>query len=229
MKNDIEIWSRKLSWFTSDIIMSRQTHLKPGTAEVEMGFLSLRHSKPRVTGRHCNLIVASIQVPQWWLPSKQTTRLCVHLTVRASNPRGLFYLLTAPLCLCFGKYGRQRVQLCGHIWAILKHCDTKIALKASVYAQSFERRESEKGKVGMNHAYVSKRALNYAISRKVAGSRPDEVNEFFQFTSSFQRTRPWDSSLPELSTRNIKIMFLGSRALPVRRTDNLAVICALTV
>jgi hypothetical protein len=29
---------------------------------------------------------------------------------------------------------------------------------------------------------------HYATSRKVVGSRPDEANEFFQFTQSFQ---PW--------------------------------------
>jgi hypothetical protein len=32
-------------------------------------------------------------------------------------------------------------------------------------------------------------------------------------------------SLTEMSSRNRKIMFLGSRALPVRRADNLTAIC----
>jgi hypothetical protein len=42
------------------------------------------------------------------------------------------------------------------------------------------------------------------------------------------RIRPWGllSLLTEMSTRNIKIiMSLGSKLLPVRRTDNLAAIC----
>jgi hypothetical protein len=51
----------------------------------------------------------------------------------------------------------------------------------------------------------------YATSRKVAGSKPDKVNYFFQITKSF---RPHSAlrfiqSLPEMNTRNRKIMFLG--------------------
>jgi hypothetical protein len=45
---------------------------------------------------------------------------------------------------------------------------------------------------------------NYAKNRKVAGSRLDEVKP-----------------LTEMSARSRKIMFLGSRARPVRRADNL--------
>jgi hypothetical protein len=48
----------------------------------------------------------------------------------------------------------------------------------------------------------------YATSRKVEDSRPDEVAEFFQF-----------------STRNIKIiMFLGSKVGRVRRAEKLTAI-----
>jgi hypothetical protein len=44
-------------------------------------------------------------------------------------------------------------------------------------------------------------------------------------TNHSGHTRPWDLlNLTELSTRSRKIMFLGSRALPVRRADNLTAI-----
>jgi hypothetical protein len=33
---------------------------------------------------------------------------------------------------------------------------------------------------------------HYATSRKVVGSRPDEVMNFFNLLNSFGRTRPWD-------------------------------------
>jgi hypothetical protein len=44
-----------------------------------------------------------------------------------------------------------------------------------------------------------------ATSQKIAGSRPNEVNEFFSIY--------------------LILMFLGSRARPVRRVDNLTAIC----
>jgi hypothetical protein len=56
---------------------------------------------------------------------------------------------------------------------------------------------------------------------------PDEVNEFFPIYLILSAalgpgvTQP----LTEISTRNRKIMFLGSRARPVRRADNLGAIC----
>jgi hypothetical protein len=49
-------------------------------------------------------------------------------------------------------------------------------------------------------------------SRKVVGSSPDEALGF---------TQP----LTEMSTRSRKIVFLGSRAGPVRRADKLIAIC----
>jgi hypothetical protein len=61
-------------------------------------------------------------------------------------------------------------------------------------------------------------------SRKVAGSSPDEVNEFLQFTWSFQLHYgpPVDSA----SNRNeYKKIFLGSIARPARKADNLTAIC----
>jgi hypothetical protein len=54
--------------------------------------------------------------------------------------------------------------------------------------------------------------MYYTSSQKLVGLRPDEMNERFQFTLSFgphyalRFTRP----LTEMSTRNRKIMFLGS-------------------
>jgi hypothetical protein len=70
---------------------------------------------------------------------------------------------------------------------------------------------------------------HYPINRKIAGSRPHEVNEFCQF-NPFGRSRPWGSTQPltEMSTRSRKIMFLGSIARPVRRADNLTAICELS-
>jgi hypothetical protein len=65
---------------------------------------------------------------------------------------------------------------------------------------------------------------NYVASRKVAGSRPDEVNEFSQFTYSFQALE-FSQPLTEMSTRSRKKMFLESRAVPVRKADNLTAIC----
>jgi hypothetical protein len=62
----------------------------------------------------------------------------------------------------------------------------------------------------------------YAISRKVAGSGPDEVNFSIYL---ILLTQP----LTEMSTRNRKIMFLGIKVRPMRRADNLATICEPTV
>jgi hypothetical protein len=49
----------------------------------------------------------------------------------------------------------------------------------------------------------------------------------FQCTNLTSRTRPWwfTQPLTEMSTRNIKIMFLGSRARPVHKADKLIAIC----
>jgi hypothetical protein len=68
----------------------------------------------------------------------------------------------------------------------------------------------------------------YATSQKVTSSSTDEVVEFLQFAYSF---RPHYSpevdaaSITEMSTRNIQIMFLGSTARPVRKTNILTAIC----
>jgi hypothetical protein len=59
-------------------------------------------------------------------------------------------------------------------------------------------------------------------SWNVAGSRPDEVNEFSQFPNSPSHTRPWFTEpLTEMSTTSRKIMFLRSRARTVRKSENL--------
>jgi hypothetical protein len=65
---------------------------------------------------------------------------------------------------------------------------------------------------------------HYATSRKVADSRLSEVNEFFfNFLNPYGCT--FTQSLTQMNTRNRQILFLWSRARPVRRVDNLAAIC----
>jgi hypothetical protein len=55
---------------------------------------------------------------------------------------------------------------------------------------------------------------HHATSRKVAGSRPDGVIEFFNVPNPSSRTRSsgFAQLLTEVSTRSTKIVFLGSRA-----------------
>jgi hypothetical protein len=72
---------------------------------------------------------------------------------------------------------------------------------------------------------VTKCLRRYATSRKIVGSRPNEVNEFFNLPNPSGRTRPWGLlGQTEMNTRNRKIMFLGSRARPVRKA-NITAIC----
>jgi hypothetical protein len=67
------------------------------------------------------------------------------------------------------------------------------------------------------------------LSRKVAGSIPDEMNTFFvNLPNSSSRTMP-SMPLTEMSTRNRKIMFVQSRTRPVRKVDNLTIVYELTV
>jgi hypothetical protein len=73
---------------------------------------------------------------------------------------------------------------------------------------------------------------HYATSRKVASSRLDEMNEFFSIYLILPAALGpgvYSASNRNLSTRNRKIMFLGSRARSVRRADNLTTICEPTV
>jgi hypothetical protein len=62
----------------------------------------------------------------------------------------------------------------------------------------------------------------YATSRKVAGSIPNEVTGFFQFTypSSRAMTLPSTRPLTEMSTRNLP----GGKGRPARGADNLTAI-----
>jgi hypothetical protein len=65
---------------------------------------------------------------------------------------------------------------------------------------------------------------HYATNRRVAGSSLDEVIEFFQFTLSFQPQ--YGPGVYSASNRNeCQKMFLGSRARPARKADNLIAIC----
>jgi hypothetical protein len=70
-----------------------------------------------------------------------------------------------------------------------------------------------------------------ATSRKVPGSRPDEMNPVFNLPNPSGPTRPLDFSHPvtDMTTRARKIMFQGSRARPVRRAYNVSAICEPTV
>jgi hypothetical protein len=69
-----------------------------------------------------------------------------------------------------------------------------------------------------------------ATSRKVASSRPDEVNAFFSIYLIIPAIlgSGVHSAPNKMSTRR-KIMFLGNRSRPVRRADNLSTICEPTV
>jgi hypothetical protein len=79
---------------------------------------------------------------------------------------------------------------------------------------------NEKG-AGFHTWGIGRWLRHCATSREVAGSRPDEVTELFQFTYPLGFTQP----LTEMSTRSKKKIFLESRARPVSRADNLTAIC----
>jgi hypothetical protein len=68
--------------------------------------------------------------------------------------------------------------------------------------------------------------LRHSVTNpKVAGSIPDEVI-FLNLHNPTCRTMPWGCHpLTEMSTRHIKIMFLGSKVRRVRRADILTAIC----
>jgi hypothetical protein len=61
------------------------------------------------------------------------------------------------------------------------------------------------------------------LSRKVAGSIPDEVIGFFNWSNSSSRTMALGSTQPliETSTRN----FPDGKERPARKADNLTAIC----
>jgi hypothetical protein len=62
------------------------------------------------------------------------------------------------------------------------------------------------------------------ISLKVSGPRSDDMNALFSIYLLLDFTQP----ITEMITRSRKI-FLGSRALPVRRAYNLTAICVSIV
>jgi hypothetical protein len=71
--------------------------------------------------------------------------------------------------------------------------------------------------------------LNTFIPLLVSDSSSSEVIEFSQFTQSFRPHLALGFSQPltEMSTRDRKIMLLGSNVRPVRRADNLTAICGI--
>jgi hypothetical protein len=71
--------------------------------------------------------------------------------------------------------------------------------------------------------------MAFTTCRKVVGSRLDYVKDVFFFSiykNPSGRTRPWGSLISNRNEyQSRKIMFLGSRARPVLRVDNLTAIC----
>jgi hypothetical protein len=66
---------------------------------------------------------------------------------------------------------------------------------------------------------------HYATNQKVEGSRPDEVSEFsIYLILPAAKTLGFTQPLTKISTRKSKIVFLGSKAQPVRGADNLTAI-----
>jgi hypothetical protein len=65
--------------------------------------------------------------------------------------------------------------------------------------------------------------MHYAISRKVAGSIPNEVIEFFNKPNPTRCIMALGSTQPltEMSTRNLP----GRKGRPAPKADNLATIC----
>jgi hypothetical protein len=69
--------------------------------------------------------------------------------------------------------------------------------------------------------------MHYATNRKVEGSIPDEVIEFFNLSNRSSRTMALGLTQPltEMCTRNLP----GGKARPARKADNLTAICEPTV
>jgi hypothetical protein len=65
--------------------------------------------------------------------------------------------------------------------------------------------------------------MNYATSRKVAGSIPGDVIGFFNWLNPSSRLIFLGSTQPltEMSTRNLP----GGKGRPARKADNLTAIC----
>jgi hypothetical protein len=75
-----------------------------------------------------------------------------------------------------------------------------------------------------NRGMLSVVLRHYATSRKVEGSRPDDVIFFFNLPNTSNRTRPWGSlSFLQKLVPETEIMFLESKVLPVRRADNVGI------
>jgi hypothetical protein len=109
-----------------------------------------------------------------------------------------------------------------------QRCSVRILTKASTIQIEFRRGflSSSWNIAGWGHA-VAWWLRHFATSRKVAGSRSDEVNDFFSTHLIIPAALGPGvySASNRMSTRSRKIMFLGSRARPVRRADDLTAIC----
>jgi hypothetical protein len=69
--------------------------------------------------------------------------------------------------------------------------------------------------------------MDYATSRKVAGSNLDEIIGFFNLPNPSSRTMALGSTQPltEMSTTDLP----GVKGRPARKADNLTAICVPTV
>jgi hypothetical protein len=67
--------------------------------------------------------------------------------------------------------------------------------------------------------------------RKVAGSRPDEVYDIYEFTKSFRPHWALEFTQPrrEMDTRSRRIMILGSKMLLAHKAVNNTTACELIV
>jgi hypothetical protein len=76
-------------------------------------------------------------------------------------------------------------------------------------------------------SFKYKYPYHYTTSRKVSGSIPDEVTEFFNWPNPSSRIMALGLSQPliEMSTRNLP----GDKGRPARKADNLTAICEPSV
>jgi hypothetical protein len=80
-------------------------------------------------------------------------------------------------------------------------------------------------KISLGEYAVAQWLRHYPTNRKVASSIPDEVIFYIYLILQAALGHGVSQPLTGMITRNRKIMFLGSKVGPVRRADNLTVIC----
>jgi hypothetical protein len=100
-----------------------------------------------------------------------------------------------------------------------------LRMRRGVIKQLIRNLISMRGGGGVLGYAVEQWLRHYATIRKVADSRPDEVNLFFFSDYLIFWILGFTQPLTEINIRIRKIMFLGSRARPVFKADNLNAIC----